>query len=576
MASQSSAKYYKNLKEMSPIRAIAETLMNSHSIRKIDIREAYEMAKNQAGVTVTDLPMCQEFVKLHNLPADAKVLTDNHGTIIGRTAKARRFYHRLNPSQKNKLEGDFREAAWQMQKYPLIKAEAVLGMDQDLMIKATFITTESDVANVFNWLLNFTPYEQQKAEYEASPELPIQDIILVAFNEWTCDDPFYNNVGAPQLALVDEKHNVIVNMGMRYFGERKKGTLTLAWTSGIRIGMAACHGGIKEIDFSTCKDADYHKLGKRSIAFYGLSGTGKSSHTNNHDNAGTLPEGFSKVVLHDDAFQIDLENKLCRAWEPTLFDKTDSRPIDHPDWKYALATMNHTVMEFDGKRLPVGLDLRNSNGRALLDRGLLGNYVNRCAFPKALVWLMKDSVLPPVIKLGNKHLAVAMGASLMTQRNRAENVTEEELGKLVFEPFANPFRVYELYKDVEAFLKVVENGADVYCFNSRGYWKESDDELEAIPLVTSLTLQTAVLTDKLEWEDWDMLPGAMIPTKESIDKVMPGYYDKYQPKARGNMDKYLATLKDRFHQRRDYLGNSDLAERPELLDAIVSTLHLDV
>ncbi|MCB5229368.1 MAG: phosphoenolpyruvate carboxykinase (ATP) [Candidatus Cloacimonetes bacterium] len=576
MASQSSAKYYKNLKEMSPIRAIAETLMNSHSIRKIDIREAYEMAKNQAGVTVTDLPMCQEFVKLHNLPADAKVLTDNHGTIIGRTAKARRFYHRLNPSQKNKLEGDFREAAWQMQKYPLIKAEAVLGMDQDLMIKATFITTESDVANVFNWLLNFTPYEQQKAEYEASPELPIQDIILVAFNEWTCDDPFYNNVGAPQLALVDEKHNVIVNMGMRYFGERKKGTLTLAWTSGIRIGMAACHGGIKEIDFSTCKDSAYHKLGKRSIAFYGLSGTGKSSHTNNHDNAGTLPEGFSKVVLHDDAFQIDLENKLCRAWEPTLFDKTDSRPIDHPDWKYALATMNHTVMEFDGKRLPVGLDLRNSNGRALLDRGLLGNYVNRCAFPKALVWLMKDSVLPPVIKLGNKHLAVAMGASLMTQRNRAENVTEEELGKLVFEPFANPFRVYELYKDVEAFLKVVENGADVYCFNSRGYWKESDDELEAIPLVTSLTLQTAVLTDKLEWEDWDMLPGAMIPTKESIDKVLPGYYDKYQPKARGNMDKYLATLKDRFQQRRDYLGNSDLAERPELLDAIVSTLHLDV
>lgn len=576
MASQSSAKYYKNLKEMSPIRAIAETLMNSHSIRKIDIREAYEMAKKQPGVTVTDLPMCQEFVKLHNLPADAKVITDNHGTIIGRTAKARRFYHRLNPSQKNKLEGDFREAAWQMQKYPLIKAEAVLGMDKDLMIKATFITTESDVANVFNWLLNFTPYEQQKAEYEASPELPIQDIILVAFNEWTCDDPFYNNVGAPQLALVDEKHNVIVNMGMRYFGERKKGTLTLAWTSGIRIGMAACHGGIKEIDFSTCKDSAYHKLGKRSIAFYGLSGTGKSSHTNNHDNAGTLPEGFSKVVLHDDAFQIDLENKLCRAWEPTLFDKTDSRPIDHPDWKYALATMNHAVMEFDGKRLPVGLDLRNSNGRALLDRGLLGNYVNRCAFPKALVWLMKDSVLPPVIKLGNKHLAVAMGASLMTQRNRAENVTEEELGKLVFEPFANPFRVYELYKDVEAFLKVVENGADVYCFNSRGYWKESDDELEAIPLVTSLTLQTAVLTDKLEWEDWDMLPGAMIPTKESIDKVMPGYYDKYQPKARGNMDKYLATLKDRFQQRRDYLGNSDLAERPELLDAIVSTLHLDV
>ncbi|HRX76499.1 MAG TPA: phosphoenolpyruvate carboxykinase (ATP), partial [Candidatus Cloacimonadota bacterium] len=462
MASKSSAEYYSNIKDMSPIRAIAETLMNNHLVRKVEIREAYEMACKQPGVTITDIPMCPDFVKLHNLPADAKVINDCHGNIIGRTAKARRFYHRLDPSKKNKLENDFREAVWQMQHYPLIKAEAVLGMDQDLMIKATFVTTESDAANLYNWLLNFAPFESVQKAYEASPKLPIQDIILIGFNEWTCDDPFYNNVGAPQLALVDEKHNVIVNMGMRYFGERKKGTLTLAWTSGIRIGMAACHGGIKEIDFGSCEDSQYHKFGKRSIAFYGLSGTGKSSHTNSHDNAGTLPRGFGKVVLHDDAFQIDLENKCCRAWEPTLFDKTDSRPIDHPDWKYALALMNHAVLNIDGKRIPVGQDLRNQNGRALLDRGLLGNYVNKCAFPKALVWLMKDSVLPPILKLKNKYLAIAMGAALMTQRNRAENVTEEELNKLVFEPFANPFRVYELYRDVEAFLNVADNGADFY------------------------------------------------------------------------------------------------------------------
>jgi len=574
MASKNSSEYYSSYKEMSPIRAIAETLMNNHQVRKVNIKEAYELAKNQPGVTVSDMPMYDEFIKLHDLPSDTKVLVDNHGNIVGRTAKARRFYHRLNGSQKNKLEGDFREAVWQMQHYPLIKAEAILGMDKDLMIKATFITTETDAANVYNWLLNFAPYEQLKDQYEASPKLPIQDIILIAFNEWTCDDPFYNNVGAPQLALVDEKHNVIVNLGMRYFGERKKGTLTLAWTSGIRIGMAACHGGIKEIDFGTCENSVFHGLGKRSIAFYGLSGTGKSSHTNSADNGGTLPKGFSKVVLHDDAFQIDLENQLCRVWEPTLFDKTDSRPLGHPDWKYALALMNHLVVDIDGKRTPIGLDVRNSNGRALLDRALLGKYVNRCAFPKALVWLMKDSVLPPVIKCTDKYLAIAMGAALMTQRNRAENVTEEELNKLVFEPFANPFRVYELYRDVEAFLKVADNGAEFYCFNSRGYWKESDEVLESIPLQTSLTMQTAILTDKLEWEAWEMLPGAMIPTKESVNAILPGYYEKYDPKLRGNMDRYHGLLKDRFQQRRDYLMSSDLQEKPEVQAELIKTLEI--
>jgi phosphoenolpyruvate carboxykinase (ATP) len=534
------------------------------------------MAMKQPGVTITDLPMYPEFVKLHNLPKDAMILDDCHGMILGRTAKARRFYHRLDASKKNKLEGDLREAIYQMQHYPLIMAEAVLGMDNDLMMKATFITTESDAANMFNWLVNFTPYESVKAEYEASPKLPIQDVIIIGFNEWTCDDPFYNNVGAPQLALVDEKHNVMVNLGMRYFGERKKGTLTMAWTSGIRIGMAACHGGIKELDFSTCEDSKYHKFGKRSIAFYGLSGTGKSSHTNSHDNAGTMPKGVSKVVLHDDAFQIDLKNKVCRAWEPTLFDKTDSRPVDHPDWKYCLSLMNHAILNLDGKRIPVGQDLRNSNGRALLDRSLLGNYVNRCAFPKALCWLMKDSVLPPILKFKDKNLAVAMGAALMTQRNRAENVTEEDLKKLVFEPFANPFRVYELYRDVEAFLNVVENGAECYCFNSRGYWKNSDSDLEAIPLKTSLALQTAILTDQIEWEDWDILPNAMIPTRESIEKILPGYYDRYDPKKRGNTKDYLGLLQDRFQQRINYLLESDLKEKPESQKALLDSLKLKI
>ncbi|MCB5286933.1 MAG: phosphoenolpyruvate carboxykinase (ATP) [Candidatus Cloacimonetes bacterium] len=576
MASKSSAEYYSDLKAMSPIRAIAETLMNSHLVRKVNIREAYEMAKKQPGVTITDLPMYPEFIKLHNLPTDAMVLDDCHGMILGRTAKARRFYHRLDTSKKNKLEGDFREAIYQMQHYPLIKGEAVLGMDNDLMIKATFITTESDASNMFNWLVNFSPYESVQAAYEASPKLPIQDVIIIGFNEWTCDDSFYNNVGAPQLALVDEKHNVMVNLGMRYFGERKKGTLTMAWTSGIRIGMAACHGGIKELDFSTCDESKYHKFGKRSIAFYGLSGTGKSSHTNSHDNAGTMPKGVSKVVLHDDAFQIDLENKVCRAWEPTLFDKTDSRPTDHPDWKYCLSLMNHAILNLDGKRIPVGQDLRNQNGRALLDRSLLGKYVNRCAFPKALCWLMKDSVLPPLLKFKDKNLAVAMGAALMTQRNRAENVTEEDLKKLVFEPFANPFRVYELYRDVEAFLDVVESGAECYCFNSRGYWKNSDSELEAIPLKTSLTLQTAILTDQIEWEEWDMLPNAMIPTRASIEKILPGYYDRYDPKKRGNAKEYLGLLQDRFQQRTDYLLESDLKEKPETQKALLDALKLKV
>ncbi|MDA3814296.1 MAG: phosphoenolpyruvate carboxykinase (ATP) [Candidatus Cloacimonetes bacterium] len=575
MASKSSHLYYSNLNDCSKIRVVAETVMLNPKVKKVTAAEAYGIALKQPGVSETDIKIYPAFAKKLGLPEGANILNDCHGKIIGRTAKARVFYNRIKEDEKTKVEGDIREAVYQLEQNDLIKAEAIIGLDNDLMLKGTFVTTRSDAMNVFNWLSNFTPFELLEEEYKNSKDLPIQDIIIVAFNDWTCDDPYYCNIGSPQLALVDEQHNVIFNLGMRYFGERKKGTLTLAWTSGMRLGMAACHGGIKEIDFTTCIDDDSKKLGKRSIAFYGLSGTGKSSHTNSADNAGTMPEGFSKVVLHDDAFQIDTKNKVCRVWEPSLFDKTDSRPITHPDWEYCISLMNHALMEVKGKLYPIGLDLRQANGRAILDRDLLGKWVNKCSFPKALAWLMKDTVLPPILKFSDYYLAVAMGAALVTKRNRAENVTEEELKKLVFEPFANPFRVYELWKDVESFHKVISSGAECYCYNSASFWKSSDTDLEDIKLNTSLTLQTAILTDQLEWKKWEVLPGAMIPTKKTIEKILPGYYDKYDPNKRHNPKNYLDLLKSRFKQRRDFLKSSDLVAKPELLNKLLRVLEIN-
>jgi len=188
---------------------------------------------------------------------------------------------------------------------------------------------------------------------------------------------------------------------------------------------------------------------------------------------------------------------------------------------------------------------------------------------------MKDNVLPPILKFSDNYLAVAMGAALITKRNRAENVTEAELKKLVFEPFANPFRVYELWKDVESFCKVISSGADCYCYNSSSYWKSSETDMEEIKLNTSLTLQTAILTDQLEWEKWDVLAGAMIPTRQSIEKVLPGYYNKYDPHKRQNEMDYLDLLKSRFKQRRDFLKSSDLTTKPELLNKLLEALEIN-
>lgn len=569
MASLSTYEYYRDdLSKIPPLRAIAETLLASDKVREVTCAEAYELAQLQGDVAVSDMLMYPPAAERLGLPKGAKLLNNCHGRIIGRTATARRFFNKLDDAGREKVLKDCREAVSDLQlRGDLIKAEAVVGLDDDLMIKATIIgDAKTDAVNIFSWLCNFTPFAELSEKYAKSKKLPILDILVIGDNLWTCNDDFYENIGNPMLALVDETANVIYNLGMRYFGERKKGTLTLAWTSGMKVGMAACHGGIKEFDFSGCEDADVAKLGKRAVAFFGLSGTGKSSHTNSLDNAGTMPKGTTKVVLHDDAFQIDSEDKCCRVWEPSLFDKTDQRGLDHPEWKYALSVMNTGMIQEAGQKKILGLEIRNANGRAIYDRDLVGDYVNKCGFPQALVWLMKDTCLPPILKFTDSNLAVAMGAALITKRNKAENVSEEELKKLVFIPYANPFRVYPLYKDVAAFTKVFDNGAECFCFNSGGMWKSSDTDLRDVKLSTSLTLQTAVAISQLEWEDWDLLPGAQIPTKDSVEKIIPGFYEKYSTDTVENRDEYISTLKDRFQQRRDFPAGADqLAGQPELL-----------
>ena len=572
MASNPSWKHYAKLQEMSRLRAIAESLFNNRnegsSPRYVSAAEAYAMACKLPWVTVTDLPMDDGTVKRLGVPADAKVFNDNNGLIVGRSAEARVFYNRLAPREQNNLEGMLCEAVYNLQRSePLVLAEAVIGLDPRLMVKARLIAPESDIANVFHWYANFCPLASV-LDYDKSAPLPLQDILFVSYPDWSSSDLRW----AKGCVAVDEQHMTIFNLGMRYFGERKKGTLTMAWTGGMRLGMVAAHAGIKEIDFTDVPEFSHR--GKQVIAFYGLSGSGKSSHTNAIDNGGTLPKGFHRRIAHDDAFQIDYKNRICYVWEPTMYDKTDSRDIDHPDWKYCISTQNMMVLNVNGKILPVGQDIRNNNGRALFSRELLGETTNHIGFPNAIGWLMKDSTLPPIMKLTNPDMAVAMGATLMTKRTAAENITQEEMRKLVFVPFANPFRVYPLYEDCRGYSEIFHSGCDCYVWSGGGggMWDGADDKLKKVSLQTSLTLQTAVLEGVLEWENWDLVKDAQIPTRESIEKILPGYYDMYNPNTVPEKEAFVDLLKDRFQQRRDFLSTSDVREQPELLERLVNAL----
>jgi phosphoenolpyruvate carboxykinase (ATP) len=87
---------------------------------------------------------------------------------------------------------------------------------------------------------------------------------------------------------------------------------------------------------------------------------------------------------------------------------------------------NAAIKDKDGRIVIITEDMRNGNGRAIKSKLWSKNRVDKIDEPvNAIVWLMKDPTLPPVIKITNSELAATLGATLATKRTSAERLAPE-------------------------------------------------------------------------------------------------------------------------------------------------------
>jgi len=511
-------------------RAMIEGAFHANSVRKTNMRELYSLAIKQPEVVVTSEPFYKP--EQFGLPKNTKILVSNDGGIVGRTARARRLVREMG-AETDRFLSILGEAIYNLNRRPCLWLEGIVGIHPDFMIKAHLLSPETDAKNMLDWGINFSPWMRPWTDiYKKSRVIDEPDILVLADPEWSHSE-FPNG-----LVIIDEENNCIAILGLRYFGERKKGTLTIAWTIGVRHNMVACHGGIKKIG------------NKPPVAVFGLSGSGKSSITNSHDHAGTLRKDEKVTVIHDDAFLIDLENNFTVPLEPTLFDKTDAVRFDDPEIKYFYSVQNLGVTQLpDGKKKLVPSDIRNPNGRCLKSRDMF-NHADFCERPGAVIWLQKDPSLPPVAKVTSTGLAVAMGASLSTMRAKGvENVDPKELARLVIEPFANPFRVHPLKVDCEQFKRLFKLGTSCYIMNTHAFGLPGH-EID-IPKELSLAIVTAIVRDEIKWKDWREFKGLMIPANGN--ELFGRDYDrKYKPP---KTTEYLEFLRERMQDRITYLSN---------------------
>ncbi|OON93590.1 MAG: phosphoenolpyruvate carboxykinase [Candidatus Epulonipiscioides saccharophilum] len=465
----------------SSIRTTIETAFYGNNVTNVtSLKEAYKLAAASPGTVVTDLPVYEP--ELIGLDPGSKILLFNDGTVFGRTAAARRVIGEpgINATE---YATKVREAIYGTRLKKLYHAQAIVGLDKEFSVRAHLCIPENEENVMYSWLLNFQVInEAVAAMYKDSKVMENEGDIYIF------SDPTWSHPDHPLgLAVVDPKNNCACILGMRYFGEHKKGTLTLAWGIANRNGFASCHGGQKRYNLPG---------GKSFVAgVFGLSGSGKSTITH-------APHGgkYDITVLHDDAFVISTEDSSSVALEPAYFDKTQDYPLTCNDNKYLLTMQNNgATLDEDGKVVPVTEDIRNGNGRAVKSILWSPNRVNKFAEPvNAIFWLMKDPTLPPVVKLSGADLASVMGATLATKRTTAERLAPGvDPNALVVEPYANPFRTYPLADDFNKFKTLVADcNVDCYILNTGDFMDK-----KVTPAVTLGVLE-AIVEGTADFKPW--------------------------------------------------------------------------
>lgn len=444
----------------SKTRSIIEAAFYGNNVVKVNtLREAYELAKNSPGTIVTDMPVKDG--ETFGLPADAKVLLFNDGAVTGRYAPARRI--KGEPGvDAGKLDKVVMDAIYKTRWKTMYHAECFVGLDSEFMAKAHLLIPEGEENLLYNWMINFQYMSDEYVKmYKNSKKIADgnePDIYIFSDPQWfpeEAPDVDYSCLSDPlTLCYFDTNENCAAILGMKYFGEHKKGTLTMAWALANRNGYASCHGGQKEYTLAD---------GSKFVAsVYGLSGSGKSTLTHaKHDNKYPAIK-----VLHDDAFIINTDTCASIALEPTYFDKTADYPTGCPDNEYLLSAQNCScTMDEDGKIQLVTEDIRNGNGRAIKSKLWSPNRVDKIDAPvNAIFWIMKDPTIPPIVKLKGSALAAVMGATLATKTSSAERVAAgTDMNAIRIVPYANPFRTYPLANDYEKFKKLVEE-KNVACY----------------------------------------------------------------------------------------------------------------
>ena len=450
---------------------------------------------------------------------------------------------------------------------PLVKVERVIGDNPAFNVTCTVyqsVQRPEQIRQAYMWSRTLRPRPG------AGASCPGPALSVICVPEWSDTD---------RQVLVFPESGVTVLLGFDYVGEMKMGFLRMAMWEAKQAGMLGLHAGSKIVRVRGANG----KIRRVGMLFFGLSGTGKTTHAC-HDH-GLREPGEGIEILQDDIVFLR-DDGAALGTEHGFYVKTEGVTVEHqPIIDQALqrpdALFENVMVDKEG-RVDLSDTTLTANGRAVIRREAMKPQISAGLDLPALgemdelviIFITRRmTVLPPALRLTPEQAAAAfmLGESVETSAG-----DPRKAGQSVRVVGTNPFLVGNeadegnwLYK----FLLAHKDRVHSYLINTGGMGERSEKGPDGKVVVTrparwvqipgSAAILRGILRGSATWEADPQFGGERIVATDGLD-LSPFRSESFYLAA-----EVAAMVKDLQTQRRDWL-----ARFPTLDPGIAKTVGL--
>ena len=458
----------------------------------------------------------------------------------------------LNPRQREiikNLPKTMEEIAQYLQKASFVCVERDMGDNPYFTPHCTlFVSTHRKEMVRLAHMVNQTLFER-KEERKGPQEY------LIHIPEWQEKD---------RQILAFPETGITYVLGTDYYGEDKKGFLRMAMWFAKQEGMLGLHAGAKVIK---AKDKKTGKIKKYSMIIFGLTATGKTTHSC-HDHGLNL-KGEGIEIAQDDVVFLR-EDCSCLGTERGFYLKTEGvnpqiQPLIYNAVTKPGAIFENVMVDYRGD-VYFGDETLTGNGRGIMQRDDFGKYKSESVnLPPVseldgmiIIFITRgNTVVPIASKLTPEQAARAfmLGESIETSGSDPKRA-----GESVREVGTNPFIVGSEAEEGNRFYEIIKSHPQkiqCYLLNTGGIGEIREETEGGVKIVKQKVTRVEILEmaaiirgiarGTITWVDEPYF-GTQVP--ERVEGVDMSRFDLNKFYTQEQIDNYLSKLN---LERREYL-----------------------